>query len=179
MAALRQWYAAKAPVLNFGLKFCGLVGLLYLVLLIPVLQEMVSGLTIAEARLSGAILNLLGQHNHVEGGILWSGNQSVIKVVSSCSGVDFLCFFCAAILVFPAPALRKLAGVLIGVPLLLALNLARIMSLFVLGVHYPRAFDFVHEKLWAAILITATIVLYITWMKWTGPANLRTADAAA
>lgn len=178
-SALRQWYAGIAPLLNFVLKFCALVALLYLILLIPFFQGMVAGLTVAEARLSGAILNLLGQHNHVDDVILWSGTRSVIKVVPSCSGVDFLCFFCAAITVFPVPVSRRFAGMLIGVPILLALNLVRIMSLFVLGLRYPRVFDFAHEVLWAVILIITTIVLYINWMKWAGPANLRQADATA
>ncbi len=140
---------------------------------------MVAALTVGEARLSGILLNLIGQHNHVDGSTLWAGNRSVIEVIPGCSGVDFLSFFTAAVLVFPVPPLKKCAGVLIGLPLLLALNLVRIMSLFFVGLRYPGVFDVWHEEIWAFLLIATTIILYITWMKWAGPTNLRTADAAA
>ena len=178
-AVLRGWYADKAPLLLFGLKFGALTALFYLVLLIPALQKMVAALTVGEARLAGALLNLIGQHNQVAGSTLSAGVRSVIEVVPGCSGVDFLSFFTAAVLVFPVSLAKKCAGVLIGLPLLLTLNLLRIMSLFFIGLHYPGIFDVVHEQVWALLLIATTIILYITWMKWAGPANLRTADAAA
>jgi exosortase H (IPTLxxWG-CTERM-specific) len=179
MEALRRWYAGKAPLLHFGAKFCALTVLFYLILLLPVCKRVISAVTVCDARLSGLLLNLLGQHNHVDGATLWQGGRSVISVVPSCSGFDFLCFFCAAVLVFPVPFARKLAGMLIGIPQLLALNLVRIMSLYFIGVHYPGVFDIVHEEIWAVILIAASIVLYIAWMRWAGPANRHPLDATA
>ncbi len=178
-AALKGWYAGKAPLLLFGLKFCVLTALFYLILQIPFCQKMVSAVTIAEARLSGVVLNILGQHNHVDGSTLSTGSHSVIQVVSSCSGFDFLSFFSAAVLVFPVPFAKKAAGMLIGLPLLMALNLVRIVSLYLVGVHFPKFFDFVHEEIWALILISVTIILYIVWMRWAGAANHPTPDAAA
>ena len=178
-AALRRWYAGKAPILGFGTKFAGLTVLFYLILLLPVCTRMVSSATVADARLCSLVLNLVGIHNHVEGATMFSGTRSVITVASNCSGFDFLCFFTAAVLVFPVPFSKKLPGVLIGIPLLLALNLVRIMSLFVLGVHFPGIFDMAHEQIWAIILIAASIILFITWMRWAGPVTLRQPDATA
>lgn len=177
--ALRRWYAGKAPLLHFGLKFCALTALFYLILLTPLSKRMVAGVTVGEARLSGAVLNLIGQHNRVDGVTLSSGGRSAITVVSTCSGFDFLSFFTAAVLVFPVPFAKKLAGLFTGIPLLLALNLVRIMSLFFVQIHYPGVFDLVHEEIWAFVLIIATIVLYVTWMKWAGTASFHEVDLPA
>jgi len=177
--ALRDWYAGKAPLLGFGLKFIGLTVLFYFVLLIPVFKRVEFAATVADARLCGAVLNLLGQHNHVDGTTLLSGQRSVITVAPSCSGFDFLCFFIAAVLVFPVPVRRKIPGVIIGVPLLLTLNLVRIASLYFLGLHYPGVFDVAHQDVWAIILIAASIILYIIWMRWAGPVTENRSDATA
>jgi exosortase/archaeosortase family protein len=177
--ALRRWYDGKAPLLHFGLKFCALTALFYLILLLPLSKHMVAAVTVGEARLSGAVLNLIGQHNRVDGVTLSSGGRSAITVVSTCSGFDFLSFFSAAILVFPVPFAKKMAGLVIGIPLLLALNLVRIMSLFFVQVHYPGVFDLVHEEVWAFILIIATIALYVVWMKWAGTASFHELDLPA
>ena len=179
LQVLRHWYADKAPFLWFGAKFCILTVLFYLFLLLPVCKHMVSAFTVMDARLSGVILNFLGQHNHVIGVTLWSGDKSVISVLPLCSGFDFLCLFTAAVLVFPVPFAKKLPGMLIGIPLLLALNLVRIMSLFFIGIHYPRVFTIVHEEIWAMILVIASIILYITWIRWAGPATRHPLDVTA
>lgn len=179
LRALRRWYEGKAPLLHFGVKFCALITLFYLVLLLPAAKHMVEAVTAVDARASGALLNLIGQHNRVIDGTLWSGNTAVVTVLPLCSGFEFLCLFSAAVLVFPAPLAKKIPGMLVGVALLLALNLIRIMSLFFIGIHYPSIFTVVHEEIWAMILVIASIVLYIAWIRWAGSAPRPPLDVPA
>ena len=179
LRTLLRWYAGRAPLLHFGVKFCALITLFYLVLLLPACQRMVHAVTLIDARLCGAMLNLIGQHNRVIDGTLWSGDKAVVTVLPLCSGFEFLCLFSAAVLVFPAPLAKKLPGMLVGVALLLALNLIRIMSLFFIGIHYPNIFTVVHEEIWAMILVIASIVLYVAWIRWAGPATRPQLDVPA
>gem|GEM_PF-5404655 len=44
------------------------------------------------------------------------------------------------LLAFPAPLNRKIPGIILGIALLLSLNLLRITSLYLVGVHFPRFF---------------------------------------
>jgi exosortase/archaeosortase family protein len=52
------------------------------------------------------------------------------------------------------------------VVLLFGLNLLRIVSLFVTGIHFPSFFDALHEQVWGFILIPATLLLFLGWMQW-------------
>ncbi|HWB60940.1 MAG TPA: archaeosortase/exosortase family protein [Chthoniobacteraceae bacterium] len=176
-AAVRRWFDGKLPLLLFVAKFFGLVALFYGLQLLPPCKHAIEAVTVGEARLAGLLLNVLGQRNHVDGNVLWEGNRSVIAVVESCSGFDFLSLFTAAVLVFPAAWRRKIAGILVGLPLLMALNLLRIMTLYILGAHFSAGvFDIAHEDIWAILLIACTIILYILWIRWAGADHLDHGD---
>jgi len=45
--------------------------------------------------------------------------------------------------------------------------------------HYPGVFDVAHQDVWAIILIAASIILYIIWMRWAGPVTESRSDATA
>jgi exosortase H (IPTLxxWG-CTERM-specific) len=151
--------------------------LLQLIFLIPICERMVSGVSFVDARLCSAILNLFGQKNHVNGFTLWSGDKSVLSVIPACTGLEFLCLFAAAVIVFPVPSSKKILGMLVGIALLNALNLLRIVSLYFIGIHYPAVFDIFHEEIWGMVLIIASISLFISWIRWAGPAVSRSLDA--
>ena len=55
---------------------------------------------------------------------------------------------------------------LVGGAVILALNLIRVMSLYLVGVHFPNAFNTVHEEIWSVLLVIATVCLTITWIGW-------------
>ena len=55
-------------------------------------------------------------------------------------------------------------GMLVGVILLLALNLVRIISLYYIDVHFPHFFDVAHEQFWGIIEVLASVFLYAGWI---------------
>ena len=52
-------------------------------------------------------------------------------------------------------------GLIVGVPLVLAANLARLVSLFFIGVHRRQAFDFAHLVLWEAAMVLVILAVWI------------------
>jgi exosortase/archaeosortase family protein len=163
---IRRWYAGKAPILHFGARFCVLLVFLHLFLLAPFCKRVVRDATVLDAGISGAVLNLLGQHNQVKDSTLLSGDSSIVTVLPACSCDQILCFFIAAVAAFPMPFAKKLAGAFVGSAAILGLNLVRIINLYWIGVHYPRVFSIAHEEIWALLFTIAPVALYIAWIRW-------------
>ena len=79
-----------------------------------------------------------------------------------------LALFAAALLSFPARWKSKLIGLAAGLAVLFLLNIVRIVSLYLTGIHYPKAFEFMHVEAWQGIFILFALALWIFWMKWSG-----------
>ena len=147
------------------MKFLAFVLLCGLFSLTPVYERIVSAAVTEDATLSGAVLNILGEHVRVSNGTI-SSPRYVITVLPACSAFEYLWFFCGVVLAFPARLSRKFAGILVGAPLLLALNLLRVISLYYIGAHFPRFFDVTHEQLWGILLVLGSVSLYAAWIAW-------------
>ena len=80
----------------------------------------------------------------------------------------------------PSAFRRKLPGLFIGTLVLLAVNLVRIVSLFLTGVYYPKAFDAMHADVWQILFILLAIVFWALWVQWASrrPAPAPVATAA-
>ena len=48
---------------------------------------------------------------------------------------------------------------------LATVNILRIVSLYLVGVYYVQAFDFVHGELWQLLFILLPLVLWLGWLK--------------
>jgi exosortase/archaeosortase family protein len=136
------------------------------------------------ARLAGAVIWLFDRQVTVADSVI-SGRYA-LTVVKTCDAMEANLLLIAAIIAWPLPASRPLrqiwwrkpAAILVGVAALVAVNVARICSLYFIGVHAPSAFELVHVELWPLLLIAialAEFVLCTIWLSRTG----RQAAAAA
>ena len=124
-----SWYESKAPLVQFCLKFCGLLVFFYALSFLPIYQRILDAVLIVHARIASAVLDHLGENTHVTNSTIWSMKYA-ITVLPTCSAVEFLAFFCAMVIAFPSRISRKIFGILVGVVCLLALNQLRITSLY-------------------------------------------------
>ena len=119
----------------------------------------------ANAALSDLILNGLGQDCHLtDTTIRVAGFAMTIR--RGCDALEPSWLFAAAVISFPAPFRRKLLGILIGDTFLLALNLVRIVSLYFVGVHWPRLFATFHLEIWPVVFVLAAIAMWVGWIGW-------------
>ena len=160
------WYANVGPVWQFGLQFGSLMALYYLLVLTPFCDRLLYTYLGANAWLANGLLNGLGQTTHVTDITIRSA-RFAITVRRGCDAIEPSWFFCAALLAFPAPWRRKALGILVGAALLQALNLLRIVSLYFIGLHYPRLFNTAHVEIWPALFIIVAIALWVGWIGWT------------
>jgi exosortase family protein XrtM len=161
-----SWFESKSPVLHFGLKFGILIALLYGLLAAPYFDRMLYSYLEANAWLSNAILRGLGQPTHVSEVTIQSP-QFAIAIRRGCDAIEPTWLFCAAVLCFPAPLMRKLLGILAGIVLLQLLNLIRIVTLYLIGVHLPAFFNSAHMEIWPTMFIAVAISLFLVWKDWS------------
>jgi exosortase/archaeosortase family protein len=67
------------------------------------------------------------------------------------------------VLAFPARWRQRAAALAIGIPLLVVLNIVRVVSLFEIGVHAPVTFASAHVEMWQSVFIIATMFLWAMW----------------
>jgi exosortase H (IPTLxxWG-CTERM-specific) len=154
-------------MIRFGFSFGILMGLYYCLVLVPFGDGLMYRYLRANARLASGIINLFGQASRVSGTTIRSAGFA-IAVKRGCDAIEPAWFFCAAVLSFPAAFSRKLRGLLAGAAAILALNLARIVSLFYIGLHEPGLFEIAHLEIWPAAFIVAAILLWLGWIRWAG-----------
>jgi len=164
-ALLRAWLARKGPVFKVAAKFGGLMVAYYIFTLFPFFDRTLNGMVIYTARSASCLLNLMGERNSLIEGTIASGDFS-ITVLKACTCAEFVWFYCAALIAFPSRWPRKIPGILIGAVVILALNVIRITTLFLVGVHFRSAFDAFHEQVWSILLVVATICLTVAWIGW-------------
>jgi exosortase/archaeosortase family protein len=51
-----------------------------------------------------------------------------------------------------------------GLPILLLINFVRMISLVLIGPHWPEFHDVGHLYTWPAIIITVALALWLTWI---------------
>jgi exosortase/archaeosortase family protein len=157
----------RHPVLKFLLFFGVLAGAFYVITFFtPYCRtRLLPSCLRLTASFAGAVLASLGQDITVAGTSISTPKFSA-SVVHGCDAVEPIALFVCAVLAFPAPWLRKIPGVLVGILSLVVLNCVRIVSLFLIGVYIPRLLPVMHVDVWQGVFIILAMMLWILWLLW-------------
>jgi exosortase H (IPTLxxWG-CTERM-specific) len=117
------------------------------------------------ARLAGTVLACLGQHTTVMDTSVSSPRFNV-RIAQGCNAVEPIALFICAVLAFPSPLRRKIAGVVVGSLCLAVLNCVRIVSLFLIGTYLPSVFRVMHVDVWQGVFVLFALVLWLLWLPW-------------
>lgn len=162
---IRRWQA-KQPVLRMVLIFALVMGLYYAATLSSFFRHRLFPAYLRlNAEGAAAILNVLGQPTIVSGTTVSAGGFG-IDVHRGCDGIEPSVLFAALLLAFPCPFARKIPGIVIGTVLLLTINLVRIVSLFLIGLYFPRTFHLMHADVWQAMFIVLAIAFCVLSLRW-------------
>ncbi len=113
------------------------------------------------ASLIALFLNLFGLNADVNGTSVLM-NSSSIDVIGECTGIFSIIVYCSVIFAYPTSLRNKSVG-LIGIPILYALTLVRLISTALVGVLIPSMLDFFHTYLWQVFLIVFVVLLFMIW----------------
>jgi exosortase H (IPTLxxWG-CTERM-specific) len=128
----------------------------------PVNDAVVVPFTAAIARVSGVLLNAIGERVSVAGTEIRS-ERFAVQIENGCNGVEAALLFGSAVLAFPAPWRRRATGLVLGFLAIQALNLVRVVSLFWIGAHRPALFSSSHTVLWQSAIVLASVLLFLVW----------------
>lgn len=150
---------------RFAVCLAALAALVFVGYRESVLGPPLAGLCALTARAVFAALQTLGVPAALRDTILSHPGGFAVEVYFRCTGFLPVVCLTAAICASPGRGLRKLAGIALGVPLLLALNLLRIVHVFLVGVSRPDLFGLVHGVVWEAAIAAAVIGIWWTWLR--------------
>ena len=101
-----------------------------------------------------------------------------VSIKSGCNGVEAAMILAAAILAYPAPWLKKLWGMVVGVLAIQVLNVVRIISLYYLGAWSQQALDIAHLYVWPGLIILDALLIFLLWIHWLGRGKRLTGEVA-
>ena len=132
-----------------------------------ILGSFLAPLTMTTARATLALLHWSGIEAVQVATRIYHPEGFVYEIYYRCTGFLPAAFLSAAIITYPRPAGSKIIGLLVGVAVLMALNLLRLVHLFYIGVYHPAAFDDVHTIFWQVVFIVVSVGLWMGWIKWS------------
>jgi exosortase H (IPTLxxWG-CTERM-specific) len=153
--------------LRFALVMVGFAGVTLLTYREDVLGALLAPLTTWTARVTLALLHWVGMEATRMATVVSHPSGFAYEIYYRCTGFLPVAFLMTAILASPGHWRRKLVGLVVGVPVLIALNLTRLVHLFYVGVYHPAAFDLAHSVLWEGFLILAILGLWLIFTRWS------------
>ena len=144
----------------------------------PVNDRVIEPFTAGIAVVSGATLDLIGQDVTMRGTVI-RGPRFTVNIRNGCNGVEAMLIFLAAVLAFPAPWKARAVGLALGVVAIQAVNLVRVVALFLTGAYLPDLFDASHTVVWQSAVILAAVLLWILWADRLAVPRRRAAEDAA
>jgi exosortase/archaeosortase family protein len=102
--------------------------------------------------LAGSILTFYTSH----------GGEKLV-VIPECTALYTSIIYFSILGGYPARIGEKLIGLLIGLPAIHALNLARMVFIAFIMYHKPRLFDFFHGYIWQVGFVIFMLLLVIVW----------------
>ena len=149
----------------FLLKFVVLLIVFEVPLLLePVDRYVVRPLSAWITAAAGGVLAAMSQHVAVSGTIIASPCFSV-NIQNGCNGLETVLFLIAAVLAFPSSARQKAIATAMGVVLIQAINLIRVVTLYLVGCHRPEWFASFHLAIWQTIVFATAVLFFAAWSR--------------
>ena len=163
------WYRRNKSFIWVCFKFLFIIGIFFLILTSKFVDgELISRFNATIAYFGSGILNLFGMATHSEGNVI-TGNGAQVKIVNICNGVHVTVLVAAAMLASPASWMHRTLGIAAAALTIYILNLGRCVSLFAINAFKREWFDFAHGYLWQAVVVLATLAIFMAWSIWAVP----------
>jgi exosortase/archaeosortase family protein len=155
----------RRAALRFGVVIAALLALVVLGPHEPVRWGPLGWLDAATAAATAALSRLAGLDVTAARYVVAHPGGFACEIYFRCTGLLPALFVAGAILASPAPFRSRWRGALLGVVAMLALNLARLVGLVAVGVHFPAAFATAHAVVGEAIVVAGVVGFWIVWAR--------------
>lgn len=115
------------------------------------------------ASVSAGILSFFGEDIFLYGRVVGITGAAGVEIVDGCNGIAAIGLFLGFIYAYPGAWLPRIYFSIFGIVVIYLVNVARIVTLCLIQIYYPSAFDFTHDYSTTAIFY---IIIFILWMIW-------------
>jgi len=115
------------------------------------------------AHIVSSILNTMGIQNIVDHNIICLRNDTW-NVTSECTAVNAVFLFIAFILAYSSKFKSKAIGLIAGIPLILIVNIVRLVVLGWVTEYWPKHAHLFHDYVWETIFLFFIILLWFVWI---------------
>lgn len=176
---VRSWWRRNRSDVRFLAVFGLCMGIYYLATLTgPIKDGFFPAYLRLNAQVSGVMLRVMGEDVSVRDQSMISAEGPAIEIERGCDAVEPSALFVSAVLASPVPLLSRLSAALAGTLLLMILNFVRVISLFLVRVYYPKAFETMHVDVWQALFILLAIMIWAIWASRMSRKRVAQADAS-
>jgi len=164
---IKPFLSLKHPITRFCVLFLILILVFsFFLSLEPIKQYFYDPFTSLIASQAAWILKAL-RLNVYASDIIISGEGFSVKILANCNAIFEIMLFLSAVIAFPALLKEKLIGGIVGTIFIYALNLLRVVALFLIGVYSPQFFEETHIYVSQSIFIVMVAMFWLFWVgKW-------------
>jgi len=138
----------------------------------PVIFEPIGPAEHATAAAVAAVVRAVGVEVARTGNLLVHPSGFGFEVYHRCTGLVHSVLLVVGLLALPGRRRAKAIGIIAGVLLVLAANLARLVTLYLVAVHAPEALDFLHAVVWEALMLIVVLGCWTGWLRHSYPAGI-------
>lgn len=150
------------PLVTHWVLFVGVLGLM--VAVAEVAADWVNvRFAKATANAMAWLLTSMGFDSHVEG-VRVINNVCRFRIIGECTAYFPCAIYASAVLAYPSPWRGRVAGILLGIPAVLAVNQVRLLTLCYIFHNYEEYFDTAHYVVWQSLIIFFTVFIWILWV---------------
>lgn len=163
-------FQSRKPVLMFAGSFLLVCLIFYWITNMAWFSSFRAPILSMYSGISAGILNIFGYGVESNREIISSDNFSV-SIEEGCDAIAPAILYIVSVAIFPISWSKKWQGLLYGLLAIVILNIVRIVTLYLTGIHIPSLFEFMHVDFWQAIFIVFTVGVWIYWMRWATGMN--------
>lgn len=115
------------------------------------------------AHVVSSILNATGIQNTVDYNMIYLRNDTW-NVTSECTAVNAVFLFISFILAYTSSFKSKALGLVSGIPLIIAVNIVRLVALGWVTEYWPKQAHLFHDYVWETIFLFFIVGLWFVWI---------------
>ena len=102
----------------------------------------------------------------VQAGTLIRVPGRTLSIDLACTAIFIVALYVALIAAYPVSKRARLVGIAIGVPVIIAFNVARVVGAAEVAQFAPSAFGFVHDYVFEVAMMLLTVGLWAGWLSY-------------
>jgi archaeosortase B (VPXXXP-CTERM-specific) len=109
-------------------------------------------------------MRLLGIESTASGTQLTFGSKAV-TIVMECTALQVAMIYSALVLAYPSSIKSKLIGIGVGIPMILAVNIVRLLMICFVLWWKPEYFEMMHIYVWQVVFIVVVVAMAAIWIE--------------